>query len=125
MTGDGVKIVDGQSFKTAFYKNYVLTTTSPDCYIMSITKQFYEIQDIVNTENSGTKLICKQFDRTDYAFYVPTDEDRFESSRIGIHLLKRRCETLEIIDIEDFATKCVIRINEERSTFCYPMIAFR
>ena len=122
---DGVKLIDGQSYKTAFYRNYVLTLTPPDCYFMSFSKQIYQILDIVLTKGSGTKLICKQFVRTESAFYVPTDEHRFEASELGIHLLLSRCETVHCIDIEDFKWKCVIRHYIARKAMCcYPIIPF-
>ena len=112
--------MDGQSYKTVLFENIALTIDIPDCYFKSKSKQIYQIKDIILTR-SGPKLICNQFDKFDYAYYVPTATYRFESSELGILKLTHLNENLDIIDIEDFSQKCVVRVIDN-SQYCYPLM---
>ena len=113
-------VLDGQSYKTVFYKNHAITIDTPDCYFMSKTKQVYMILDIIHT-SIGTQLICNQYDKVCYAYYVPTATGRFESSTLGVLRLLHLNDNLEIIDLHDFYRKCVIRVFD-KETFCYPIM---
>ena len=117
------QLLDGQSYRTVFIKQHVLTIDSPDCFFISKTKQVYEIEDIVDT-TVGIKLICRQFGKRDCAYYIPTDTSRFESSTIGVFRLLSLNEGLEIVDLTDFARKAVVRVIDNVQ-YCYPLLRLK
>ena len=117
-----VKVLDGESFKTLFLKNFVLTIEHPDCYFMSKSRQVYVIRDIVKPQNGpGTMFVCQSFDKTEYAYYVPTAEYRVESTEIGIKKLSKLNPNVHLIDVYDFYQKCLVRKYED-SLYAYPIM---
>ena len=116
-------LINGVSYRTIFYKNIVLTVDFPDCFFQSQTRQIYRIQEIIKSDAAGGTiyLICQSFDKIDYAYYVPTQEYRVESSQIGIKRLQNLNPNVHIVTLADFAQKCVVRSFND-SLYCYPLM---
>ena len=122
MCGPGSRFLDGELYRTVFFKNFVLTPDFPDNHFQTQSRQIYAIEEIIST-GTGTKLICKSYDKVECAYYVPTKEHRVESTEIGIKRLRVPNPNVHVIDIQDFATKCVVR-SYNNSLYCYPLMLF-
>ena len=115
---------NGKTYKSVYFRSNRLSISEPDCYFATSKKKIYRIDAILDSDETGVKLVCRQFDKLKYAYYVPTDTHRFESSELGIFRLIHLSDTKKFIDIENVLYKCVVHCFDDK-LYSYPLLSLK